>query len=237
VESVDLPKTMWLAAPEDKDVALVPTQPHNYAVSKRVFDVVLAGMMLILLSPLLIIVAILIRATSPGSAIYRQRRAGRYGQLFTMYKFRSMYDKQSDQLHREAFERYMRGMPLDTSTAGVEQYKLRSDPRITPLGRFLRLSSLDELPQLWNVIRGEMSLVGPRPPIPYEVERYQTHHMKRLSVTPGLTGLWQVRGRSRVTFEEMVALDLEYVVTRSFFLDVKIIVATVPAVFGHKGAG
>jgi lipopolysaccharide/colanic/teichoic acid biosynthesis glycosyltransferase len=204
-------------------------------VCKRILDLSLAGLGLVVLLLPTAIVALVIRLTSPGPALFRQQRVGRRGRPFTMYKFRSMYVTEGDVVHRAAFQKFRAGMPLDATTAAP--YKFHADPRITPIGRVLRRTSLDELPQLLNIVRGEMSLVGPRPPIPYELEMYEERHMRRLSVKPGLTGLWQVRGRSRVTFEEMVALDLEYIRTRSLVTDLKLLLATLPVILFQKGAG
>ncbi|HKC72996.1 MAG TPA: sugar transferase [Chloroflexota bacterium] len=228
--------TAWAGSSAAPDLPAAPASTR-YLACKRVLDIVLAALAGIALSPVLVAIALLVRWTSPGPAIYRQRRIGQDRRPFTLYKFRSMYRDQSEELHRMAIQRFLQGMPIDGDATSLERYKLHADARITPVGRVLRRTSLDELPQLWNVIRGDMSLVGPRPPIPYELEHYEARHLRRLSVPPGLTGLWQVRGRSRVTFEQMVALDLEYIAHRSLLLDLKILLATVPTVLGGKGAG
>jgi lipopolysaccharide/colanic/teichoic acid biosynthesis glycosyltransferase len=207
----------------------------GYRAIKRAFDLFAATTGIILLSPLMVVIALAVRLTSKGPALYRQVRVGKNGRLFTFYKFRSMYQNQSDDLHREAFRRFFHGAPVDVDSDEI--FKLHSDPRITRVGRLLRRSSLDELPQLLNVVHGDMSLVGPRPPIPYEVEHYSPMHVRRLSVTPGLTGLWQVKGRSRVSFEEMVALDLEYIDRSSTLMDLKILLATIPVLMTRQGGG
>jgi lipopolysaccharide/colanic/teichoic acid biosynthesis glycosyltransferase len=206
------------------------------SIVKRTLDITLAGPGLAILSPVIVVIALIIRITSPGPAFYRHVRMGKDGRPFTMYKFRSMYENQSDVLHRRAFERFRLGLPI-AEEEGVHPYKLHCDPRITWFGSFLRRTSLDEMPQLWNILRGDMSVVGPRPPLPYEVEQYGPRHILRLTVLPGLTGLWQVSGRSRVTFEEMIDLDLEYIAHQSVLLDLRIILRTVPAVLLGRGAG
>jgi exopolysaccharide biosynthesis polyprenyl glycosylphosphotransferase len=194
---------------------------------KRIIDILGAATALILFSPLLLAVALLVKITSRGPVLFSQLRCGLGAKQFNCYKFRTMIDgahqKRADLFHKNE----MKG-PI---------FKLRNDPRITRLGRFLRLSSLDELPQLWNVLRGEMSLVGPRPPTPCEVEHYTAEQMKRLSVRPGLTGLWQVSGRSSIAdFHHWVELDLEYIEKWSLWLDLKILLKTIPAVLSTKGA-
>jgi lipopolysaccharide/colanic/teichoic acid biosynthesis glycosyltransferase len=213
-----------------------PAPGRGYLWLKRALDVLLAAPALLVLSPPMACVALLVRLTSPGPALFRQERLGKDGRPFTMLKFRSMHSDGPDGIHRAAIERFLRGEPLGHDGLGRPRYKLQDDPRITPLGRVLRRTSLDELPQLWNVVRGEMSLVGPRPPLAYEVAQYEARHLARLAVVPGLTGLWQVRGRSQVSFEEMVALDLEYIARRSLALDLRIMLATLPAIIKRRGA-
>jgi exopolysaccharide biosynthesis polyprenyl glycosylphosphotransferase len=197
----------------------------NLAV-KRALDVVLSVIALTLLSPLFLIIAILIRRDSPGPILFRQVRVGRQGQLFTLYKFRSM--------RWDAEQMRPRLATLNEATGPL--FKIRDDPRLTRIGRFLRRTSLDEWPQLYNVLRGEMSLVGPRPAIPAEVEQYRDWHRKRLEVSPGVTGLWQVSGRSELTFDEMVMLDLFYAENWSLLLDLKILAKTIPTVILGTGA-
>jgi lipopolysaccharide/colanic/teichoic acid biosynthesis glycosyltransferase len=201
----------------------------------------------------MLIIALLIRLDSPGPAIFKQERVGAKRQLkdgrtvwairtFSFYKFRTMRTDADANLHQQYMAAYISGdetkmsrLQPDAKTA--DSYKLNGDPRITRMGKLLRRLSLDELPQLWNIIKGDMSLVGPRPPISYEVERYERRHLRRLAALPGLTGLWQVSGRCETTFEEMVQLDLEYIEKQSIWLDLKILLLTMPAVITAKGAG
>ncbi len=226
----------------------------GYFLAKRCLDVTLTLICLVALSPVFLVTALLVRLTSRGPAFYRQERVGYNGRTFTMFKFRSMYVQNDESLHRVAYEQFLRGermsgkvdgalvteQPSGTSAALEKAKKAKKqpagDPRITPVGNFLRRSSIDELPQLFNVLRGEMSLVGPRPPIPYEVGLYQPWHLKRLDTLPGMTGFWQVYGRSRVTFERMVEMDLEYIEKQTFWYDLKLLFLTIPAVLNRKGA-
>jgi lipopolysaccharide/colanic/teichoic acid biosynthesis glycosyltransferase len=233
-----------------------------YAATKRVIDVAVAATALTLLLPVLAACALLVVLDSPGPVFFRQQRVGKNGRLFTMLKFRSMRTGADTALHQQYVAAFIGG---SLTTRGVERaaspapgttggsptaatphtagttagglYKLTDDPRVTRVGRWLRRLSLDELPQLWNVLRGEMSLVGPRPPIAYELDHYAQAHMRRLLVVPGLTGLWQVSGRSRTTFEEMVALDLRYIEERSLALDLTILLKTIPVVLLGSDAG
>lgn len=206
---------------------------------KRGMDLTIALTALVVFSPLMAVIAGLIRATSPGPAIFRQTRVGRRGKEFVCYKFRSMVANADSQVHREYVKAFAAGR-LDQAHAvrdrGGLRYKMANDNRVTPLGRFLRRSSLDELPQLFNVLKGEMSIVGPRPDVPYSVELYKDWHRIRLEAKPGITGLWQVRGRSSVPFEEMMRLDVEYVLHPSIWTDIKILMATIPAVILTRGA-
>jgi len=201
----------------------------RYFLAKRILDVALASALLVLLSPVMAIVAALIRLDSGGPVLFRQRRVGQSGEPFDMLKFRSMYHKSDATVHMIAVKRYMQGERLDTRRTTDAPYKLADDPRITRVGKFIRKTSLDELPQLWNVLTGEMSLVGPRPPVPYEVELYTHREMLRLECKPGLTGPWQVYGRNTVTFKEMIEMDIGYLENRSIWYDLKLIVLTVPA--------
>jgi lipopolysaccharide/colanic/teichoic acid biosynthesis glycosyltransferase len=203
--------------------------------SCRVLDIVGSAILLIVLAPVLGLVAAVIRLDSPGPALFRQRRLGRDLQPFTVHKFRTMEHGVADDHHREFVTELIVGKEPEQDAPGP-RYKMTEDPRVTRCGRILRRSSLDELPQLWNVLCGEMSLVGPRPPIPYEVEQYPPHWFGRFAVKPGVTGLWQVSGRSEVTLEEMVRLDLEYIRRRSLWLNMVIIIRTVPAVLSARGA-
>jgi exopolysaccharide biosynthesis polyprenyl glycosylphosphotransferase len=193
---------------------------------KRTVDFVVSSVMLVGLSPLLALCALAVKTTSPGSVYFRQQRVGLNGRIFTLLKFRSMY--------RDAEERRKELERLNEASGPV--FKMRRDPRITPVGRLLRRFSLDELPQLWNVFRGDMSLVGPRPPLPDEVRRYERWQRRRLSMKPGLTCLWQVAGRSNIGFDEWMKLDLAYIDNWSLKLDFVILLRTVPAVVLARGA-
>jgi lipopolysaccharide/colanic/teichoic acid biosynthesis glycosyltransferase len=208
----------------------------TYDGLKRALD--LAGSLATLgvLSPLFLLIAALVRMSSPGPIFFRQVRVGYLTKPFTMLKFRTMHAGADHGLHREFVSSFIKGQ--SHNGASKEQlFKLTNDPRITRIGRFLRNTSLDELPQLWNVLRGDMSLVGPRPALPYELEQYEPWHRRRfLEAKPGITGLWQVTGRSRTTFDEMVRLDLQYARTRSLWTDIKILLATPAAVVSGKGA-
>jgi exopolysaccharide biosynthesis polyprenyl glycosylphosphotransferase len=226
------------------DVTLYPDlSPQDTAAKasqsiKRAIDIIVSLCALVLLFPLLIIVAVVIRLTSKGPILFKQQRVGQYGVRFTFLKFRSMYFQSDAKIHRDYVRQLISGNEdhqRPESDGGV--YKIKDDPRVTPVGRFLRKTSLDELPQFFNVLKGEMSLVGPRPPIPYEVEAYEIWHRRRfLEAKPGITGLWQVEGRSKVKFDEMVRLDLKYAKTWSPWLDIKILLRTPTAVLRGNGA-
>jgi len=205
---------------------------------KRAIDVVGSLCALIVLSPVILAIALVIRLTSKGPVLFKQQRLGQYGARFTFLKFRSMYYQSDAKIHQNYVKHFIAGKPEKVRSAGPNGvYKIKDDPRVTPVGRFLRKTSLDELPQFLNVLMGEMSLVGPRPPIPYEVERYDLWHRRRfLEVKPGITGLWQVEGRSRTKFDEMVRLDLKYAKTWSPWLDIKILLRTPSAVLRGDGA-
>ena len=205
-------------------------------LAKRTFDTLAVTIGLILLSPLLLIVAIIIKLDSPGPVFYWQSRVGENGRLFTMLKFRSMKSGNDANEHKQHIARLIKEN-LSVDTLGKKSLKLENDPRITRVGKLIRKTSIDELPQLFNVLRGEMSLVGPRPPIPYEVELYQNWHKRRLEAIPGITGIWQIKGRNRVSFDEMVRMDIEYIETQSFWLDMKILFQTPIAVIAGIGAG
>ena len=198
-------------------------------IVKRASDIFVSTVALVLLSPLWILMALLIKLDSRGPVLYRQERVGMDGRIFLFLKFRTMRAGADDREHREYQRRYIEGRP-DTNMGDSRRpvYKLHDDPRVTRTGRWLRRTSLDELPQLLNVLRGDMSLVGPRPPIPYEVEAYELWHRKRLDMKPGMTGLWQVSGRNRLSFDEMVRLDLFYIENWSLWLDLKIMLRTLP---------
>jgi exopolysaccharide biosynthesis polyprenyl glycosylphosphotransferase len=210
-----------------------------YRVTKRAMDIVGSLAAVVFLSPVLLFIALAIKSTSRGPILFRQRRIGRHGEPFTFLKFRSMYVGSDASIHREYVKRLIAGKAERQSSRGNGEgvYKLTEDPRVTRVGAFLRKTSLDELPQFINVLKGEMSLVGPRPPVPYEVESYDLWHRRRiLEAKPGITGLWQINGRSRVKFDEMVRLDLQYARTWSPWLDVKILFRTPGAVVLGEGA-
>ena len=212
-----------------------PRYPAWERTAKRAIDVSVALAVLVLGSPVFALLALLVKLSSPGPVLFRQVRLGKDGTPFPFYKFRSMRHHNDESLHRRFAENFINGNGGDEAD-GQTVFKMVHDPRVTPIGRFLRRSSLDELPQFWNILRGEMSLVGPRPPIAYELEHYQDWHKDRLKVTPGLTGLWQVSGRSQVGFDEMVMLDLHYISRWSLMLDLKIIARTLPVMIKGEGA-
>jgi len=231
-----------IAVREDNTaIQALPIKPFhinaNYLWAKRVLDIVFT----LLISPLLIIVGIIvalcIRIDSKGPVVFRQKRYGQDGVEFEFLKFRSMYVNNDQAVHREKILEYMKGQQLNDDATGKTAYKYISDPRITRVGRFIRKTSLDELPQFWNVLRGEMSLVGPRPPVSYELEQYSPHDKLRLMGKPGLTGTWQVYGRSRVTFQEMIEMDIEYLKQQSIWQDLKLIFLTVPVMIFARGGG
>ncbi len=196
--------------------------------TKRISDILIAAITLALLSPFWFLIALLIKFDSKGPVFYAQERVGMDGRIFVVYKFRTMRMDADSEIHREYQRKFIAGhAEANVGDAHKPAYKLRDDPRITRVGRMLRRLSLDEIPQLFNVLRGDMSIVGPRPPIPYEVEAYELRHRKRLDMKPGLTGLWQVSGRNRLPFEEMVKLDLFYIENWSLLFDLKIILRTV----------
>ena len=206
---------------------------------KRSLDIAGAAAGILLLSPLLIITAMAIAVDSPGPMIFKQIRLGRRGVPFVFYKFRSMFSTSDDRIHREFVTKLIKGKleEINQGDAANPFYKLKSDPRVTRVGKFIRDTSIDELPQLFNVLKGDMSLVGPRPPLPYEAENYQAWHLRRiLEAKPGITGLWQVDGHSTTSFDDMVRLDLRYTRSCSLILDLKIILKTVNAVLKCRGA-
>jgi exopolysaccharide biosynthesis polyprenyl glycosylphosphotransferase len=204
---------------------------------KRAFDLLAATVMLIVLSPVMLVVALLVKKSSSGPVLFAQERLGRDGKPFKFYKFRSMEHNSDDAIHRQFVAMFIGGDDdgCVDSNAGDQVFKMKLDPRVTPIGSILRKTSLDELPQLFNIVMGDMSLVGPRPPIAYEIENYLPWHMERLKAVPGLTGLWQVSGRSSVTFEEMVRLDIRYINNWSPWQDFIIILKTIPVVLQGTG--
>ncbi len=203
---------------------------------KYIMDFALASMLMLVLSPLFALIAIIIKLTSPGPVFYRATVYGQNAKLFTMYKFRSMYINANNNIHKDYVHKFIRGEIRSGSEKSEEPFKIKDDPRVTSIGKWLRKLSIDELPQLINVIKGDMSLVGPRPCLPYEYELYRDWHKKRLSVRPGITGLWQVAGRSSVPFEDMILLDLYYIYNMSIFLDLNIMYETIFVVILKKGA-
>jgi lipopolysaccharide/colanic/teichoic acid biosynthesis glycosyltransferase len=208
-------------------------------IVKRSLDIAVGTSALLVLSPLFSAIALLIKATSKGPVLFRQTRIGQYGKPFVFLKFRSMHVNSDPGIHKEYVSQFIAGKAETTSSDGDGSniYKITNDPRVTPLGRILRKTSLDELPQLLNVLMGEMSLIGPRPPVPYEFEAYDIWHRRRVvEIKPGITGLWQVNGRSRTSFDDMVRLDLQYARAWSLWLDLKILVQTPGAVFSGDGA-
>jgi exopolysaccharide biosynthesis polyprenyl glycosylphosphotransferase len=230
---VKLPPELGALLPAKCDVHQIAGRPYlGFALVarvtwiKRATDLLLSAAGLALLSPLFAVIAVAIRLDSPGPAFYRQMRVGRDGRRFPMLKFRSM---------RQDAEQLLEAL-RDSNEASGPLFKMRHDPRITRVGRFLRRLSLDELPQLINVLNGQMSLVGPRPPIPAEVEQYQDWEFARLRAVPGITGLWQVNGRSEVPFHDMVRLDLHYIRNWSLSMDIEILMRTIPAVLTNRGA-
>lgn len=194
------------------------------AFLKRGFDLLFGGVAVILLSPVMLAVAIAVRLNSEGPAIFRQRRVGRHGVEFNLMKFRSMQDNCDDSAHREAAQRWFAGQPA------TDGFKLLSDPRVTSVGRFIRRTSVDELPQLFNVLRGEMSLVGPRPMMPWDRPMYADWYFERERIRPGITGPWQVAGRDRMSAPEMMEMDIRYVREANVITDLAMLIATVPAV-------
>ena len=202
------------------------TVKASYA-TKRLMDIILSAVGMLLLSPVYLAIAAAVKLSSPGPVFFVQTRVGRYGRYFKFYKFRSM--RQDAEAQKGAL------MAKNESKDGVI-FKMKDDPRITKVGRFLRRTSLDELPQLWNVFIGDMSLVGPRPPVPSEVREYTLEDRKRLDVIPGITCLWQIKGRSEIPFNEQVRLDKEYILAPSVWKDIVILFKTIPAIIGGRGA-
>ena len=231
-ENADLPDFhLFLDDPEDR-------HERGYFLNWTL-DLVCSIAGMLLLSPLLLITAVAIAVTSPGPVIFKQTRLGRRGVPFVFYKFRSMARSVDDRIHREYVTSLIKGNldKINQGDAAKPLYKIKSDPRVTRVGRIIRKTSIDELPQLFNVLKGNMSLVGPRPPIPYEAEKYQSWHLRRiLEIKPGLTGLWQVEGRSKTSFDDMVRLDLRYIRDCSLMLDLKIMIKTVKVVVRCDGA-
>ena len=197
-----------------------------YEISKRAIDIIGAGSGLLLLSPVIAIVACAVKFTSKGPIFFSQKRVGKNGKIFEMYKFRSMVVNAEELKEKLAHQNEMSG-PM---------FKMKDDPRVTKVGKFIRKTSLDELPQLWNVLKGDMSLVGPRPSLPKEVKQFEKWMYKRLTVKPGLTCYWQVSGRNNIDFEDWMKLDISYVEDRNLWIDIKLIFKTIFVLFGDKNA-
>ena len=197
-----------------------------YEICKRTIDIIGAGLGLILLSPIIAVVACAVKVTSKGPIFFSQKRVGKNGELFEMYKFRSMVVNAEE----------LKGNLEDQNEMSGPMFKIKDDPRVTKVGKFIRKTSIDELPQLWNVLKGDMSLVGPRPSLPKEVEQFDNWMFKRLSVRPGLTCYWQVSGRNNIDFEDWMKLDCRYVDERNLWIDIKLIFNTVLVLFGDKNA-
>jgi lipopolysaccharide/colanic/teichoic acid biosynthesis glycosyltransferase len=216
----------------------VSKKPFPFII-KRGMDIVGSSLLLLVLSPVLAAIALAIKLTSKGPVIFEQERLGQFGISFRCLKFRTMYSNNDPKIHHDYIRSFIGGESEEDNASRDEKpiYKITNDPRVTPVGKFLRKTSLDELPQFWNVLRNEMSMVGPRPPLPYEFEVYDYWHRRRvLEMKPGITGLWQVSGRSRVCFDDMVRLDLRYSEAWSLWLDLRILFATPLAVLTGYGA-
>jgi exopolysaccharide biosynthesis polyprenyl glycosylphosphotransferase len=239
VEVVLARETPALVPAPTPTIATLAFSKRVYRASKRALDIVLALAAITVSAPIMLTIAILIKLDSRGPVLFRQIRVGRDGKPFEFYKFRSMYHNADPEIHKRYVQSFIHNQVANGSIdapGAPAPFKLAKDPRITPIGAFLRRSSLDELPQFFNVLRGDMSFVGPRPPLPYEVAEYQDWHRERLATTPGLTGWWQVYGRSKVSFDEMVRMDIQYIARQSLWLDLKLLVLTIPVVLLGKGA-
>lgn len=223
-------------APDEKlhpDLSVQQRSDKAGQITKRIIDIAGSLLALIALLPIFLVIAAVIKMTSKGPVFFKQQRVGRFGVPFTFLKFRSMYTQSKTDLHEEYVRKFIAGRADVSENDGL--FKMKNDPRVTPVGKFLRKTSLDELPQFINVLRGEMSLVGPRPPIQYELKSYNPWHLRRVLVArPGITGLWQVNGRSRTRFDEMVRLDLRYAEGRSTWMDLQIIAKTPFAMLTDK---
>lgn len=232
-ETSRYPDSFAISEPRSTETAARAYSPA--LAMKRAIDVLVSALGLVVLSPLLLLIAAAVRLESSGPSLFRQVRLGKNGQPFTFYKFRTMVDGNDPGVHRRYVERLIT-RPSEELKGDTGSFKLEHDPRVTRIGGFLRRTSLDELPQLLNVLNGEMSLVGPRPPLVYEAELYSERASRRLECTPGITGLWQVSGRCLTTFDEMVDLDIEYIESWSLGLDMAILARTFPAVINGGGA-
>ncbi len=234
-------------AQQDEPKASPAISRLSYLAIKRLMDIVISALALLISSPIMLAVATAIKLDSAGAVIYKQKRVrGNQNpdephpeqQVFNFYKFRSMYANADSSAHRRYVTEYINGNAGQANNDSDKKplYKMCNDPRITRVGRFLRRTSLDELPQFFNVLKGDMSLVGPRPALPYEVEQYKSDHRQRLIPQAGMTGLWQVSGRGQLTFEQMVQLDIEYAQRCSLQLDLQILLRTLPAIISREGA-
>jgi lipopolysaccharide/colanic/teichoic acid biosynthesis glycosyltransferase len=231
------PNAEYLAAPLRDAVIGQDDRGWFHPSAKRALDIAGSAALLLVSAPALLAIAGLVKATSRGPVFFRQQRVGQYARPFTMLKFRTMHANARHDIHQQYVAQFIHGGVRADTGEGVPVFKIVGDPRVTSIGHFLRRSSLDELPQFWNVLTGDMSLVGPRPPLPYEVKEYKAWHWRRvLEAKPGITGLWQVTGRSRTTFDEMVRLDIRYARSQSVWNDVRILLATPRAVISGSGA-
>lgn len=214
-----------------------PENRRGALIAKRGIDIIGSLAAIAVLSPVFMVLAILVKCSSKGPILFRQTRVGQYGKKFTFLKFRSMRVNNDAAIHKEFVTKFIAGKGEKQAGGEGAVFKLTNDPRITSIGRFIRRTSLDELPQFFNVLKGDMSLVGPRPPVPYEFEVYDAWHRTRVfEVRPGITGLWQVNGRSKTNFDDMVRLDLQYARTWTVWMDIKILAKTPKAVLGGEGA-
>jgi lipopolysaccharide/colanic/teichoic acid biosynthesis glycosyltransferase len=214
--------------------AMPRTRSLPNAVATRTRDIMLATVLLVVLAPLLLVIAFAVAVSSPGPVLFRQQRLGRDQRRFSMLKFRTMAVGSDDRAHRDYVTKMFSGDSSESAEDGL--FKLTEDERITRVGGVLRRLSLDEFPQLLNVLAGQMSLVGPRPALPWEVKLFQPRHLARFQVKPGMTGLWQVKGRSKLSMPQALELDVEYVERRTFWLDLGILIRTIPVVISGSGA-
>ncbi|NLN75554.1 MAG: sugar transferase [Armatimonadetes bacterium] len=225
-------------ATNDKAGEVCAVRPIKTYRSKRLLDLVVASMALIIAAPLAAVISALIKLSSPGPVLFKQMRVGKNGKQFMFYKFRSMRVDNDDSEHREYIKLFIEGNEAEIKRRYPDRkiYKLAGDDRVTFIGKFLRRTSLDELPQLLNVFKGEMSMVGPRPHLPYEVDLYQDWHKRRLEGIPGITGWWQIHGRSRVPFQEAIKMDIWYLERQSLILDIRIMCRTITKTIVGRGA-
>lgn len=230
--------TVQDAANTDKTGQVLEVRVIRSYKLKRVFDIVIASLGLLIAAPFAAVIAVLIKASSPGPVLFKQPRVGKDGKIFTFYKFRSMSVGNDDTRHRQYIKLFIEGKEeeLRKLQGGKKLYKMTSDDRVTAVGKFLRRTSLDELPQLLNVIKGEMSMVGPRPHLAYEVDLYKDWHRRRLKGIPGITGWWQIHGRSRVAFDKAVEMDIWYLERQSLILDIRIMCRTITKAIVGRGA-